>query len=217
MVSDLWLTAGEHCWIWLNINTVPPWRNPIPQAPKDNPMNPVLLALGANIGDRVANLSSALRLLGECVDIKSVSSVYETAPMYVTDQNRFLNMVVSGTTGLTGPELLIKAKQFEARIGRSKTKRNGPRQIDIDVVFLGDQVIDDPGGTDRGWLSIPHPRMAERPFVLIPAAEIVPDWRHPVLGRTVADLAAALDLPEDQREIVRRGPLGPDLDAGQTA
>lgn len=164
---------------------------------------PVLLALGANLGDRVAHLRAALALLAEIVDLDRESQVFETAPMYVTDQNRFLNMVVTGTTDLPPEALLIAIKQMERRIGRRKTERNGPRQIDIDIVLYGDRVVDDPP-----VLIVPHPRMAERGFVLIPAAEIAGDWPHPVLNVTVDALAATIRDSVGDRDLIARGPLG---------
>lgn len=173
---------------------------------------PVLLALGANVGDRVAHLRAALTLLTDIVEVAAESQVFETAPMYVTDQNRFLNMVVSATTALSAADLLVAVKQFERRIGRSKTRRFGPRQIDIDILLYGDRIVDDPP-----TLTVPHPRMAERAFVLIPAEEVAGDWIHPVLNRRVADLAAEIRATVGDRDLIGRGALGAALAEGWLA
>ena len=159
----------------------------------------VLLGLGANLGDRADNLRAALSSLRQDVDVTAWSSLYETAPMYVTEQPRFLNIVVRGDTRLAPIDLLRAIKGVEQALGRRSGLRYGPRPIDIDILFYGDTVL------ETADLTVPHPRMAERPFVLVPAAEIAPGWRHPVTGEIVAQMAAAL---AGAGEAVRRvGPM----------
>ena len=154
------------------------------------PVERVLLGLGANIGDRLANLRAAVDGLAGIVEVEAVSPVYETAPMYDTDQGAYLNMAVTGRTALEPRPLLDALKALEKRIGRVRSRRYGPRAIDLDIVFHGDRVVREPG------LEIPHPRLAERAFVLAPAADIAPDWRHPETGRSIADHLGQLGVLE---------------------
>ena len=159
----------------------------------------VLLGLGANLGDRAGNLRAALSCLRGAVDVTARSSLYETPPMYELDQPHFLNMVVSGDTQLAPDALLTAVKRVEQALGRRPGLRYGPRPIDIDILFYG----------DVAWqaedLIIPHPNIAERAFVLVPAAEIAPAWRHPASGLTVTEMLDG--LAEAASEVRCVGPL----------
>ena len=154
-------------------------------------MTEVFLALGSNMGDRPEFLRQALTALAPHVDVSHQSSVYESEPMYVGEQPHFLNMVVRGETELQPMELLTHTQAIERSLGRSPETHNKPRPIDIDIVFYGDLVLNSPE------LSIPHPRMHERPFVIVPLAEIAPLKAHPVHGTVVADLEDALGTWSD--------------------
>ena len=142
----------------------------------------VFLGLGSNLGDRHRNLQEALVRLAAFVKLSQVSSVYETAPWGYKDQPEFLNAVCSGDTDLSPRRLLQEAKAIEAALGRTPSFPNAPRPIDIDILFYDDLVSQEPD------LVIPHPRLAERTFVLAPLAEIAPDLVHPALGVTVGGL-----------------------------
>ncbi len=147
----------------------------------------VYLSLGSNLGDRLANLDGALRLLhsGGC-RVLCRSSVYETAPLYYLKQPAFFNMAAACETALSPSELLALIGRAEAALRRRRLFKNGPRTIDIDILFYGGRAISVPG------LTVPHPRLAEREFVLAPLAEIAPGLRHPVTGRTAAEMLASL-------------------------
>jgi 2-amino-4-hydroxy-6-hydroxymethyldihydropteridine diphosphokinase len=146
----------------------------------------VYLGLGSNMGDRQKNLDKALDLLSQRLQVEKVSSVYETEPIGNVNQPRFLNMVCQAFTRLAPVELLAVAKGIELKLGRAPGKSNAPRPIDIDILFYGDLVIETPE------LVIPHPRLTERAFVLIPLAEIAPDLVHPVSSQTVKELMKAV-------------------------
>jgi 2-amino-4-hydroxy-6-hydroxymethyldihydropteridine diphosphokinase len=146
----------------------------------------VYLALGTNLGDRRANLRAAVERLSPTVAVAAQSSIYETEPAYVADQPRFLNMVLRGHTSLAPHALLRFLKKIEQTLGRVASERYGPRLIDLDILLYGDAVVDEPD------LIIPHPRIAERPFVLVPLAELAPDLVLPGQQLGVAALAATL-------------------------
>lgn len=156
-------------------------------------MATVYLALGANLGDREKNLRAGLARISEFVRLTRVSSIYETEPWGVRDQPWFLNLVCAGTTTLSPVDVLRRAKKIEIEMGRTEGIRFGPRPIDIDIL-LYDRVIElSPA------LTIPHPRLHERAFVLVPLAEIAPDLVHPRLRVTIRELLARLESTEDVR------------------
>jgi 2-amino-4-hydroxy-6-hydroxymethyldihydropteridine diphosphokinase len=143
----------------------------------------VYLALGTNLGDRQAHLEKALEQVAHQVTLEARSSVYETEPAYVTDQPQFFNLVVRGSTTLTPHELLHFLKHIEQDLGRVATVRYGPRVIDLDILLYGDLELGD------AELTIPHPRITERAFVLVPLAEIAPNLHIPGKHATAAVLA----------------------------
>lgn len=142
----------------------------------------VYLGLGSNMGDRMGNLRSAIERLREHAVIGTVASVYETAPIGYEEQPMFLNTALSATTLLTPPDLLRFAKGIEVDLGRQPSFRNAPRPIDIDILLYGDLVV----GTPE--LTIPHPGIAGRAFVVAPLAEIAFEVVHPVSARRIGDL-----------------------------
>jgi len=145
-------------------------------------MSTVYLGLGTNLGDRKQNLTQALELLSQHMVIENVSSVYETEPVGFEEQPLFLNAVCRVTTQLKPEQLLRLAKKIEAELGRKPGPPNAPRPLDIDILLHGKQVI------STQDLIVPHPRLAERAFVLVPLAEIAPDFIHPVSKKTVMQM-----------------------------
>ena len=149
-----------------------------PTGPKER----VYLGLGSNLGDRAANLANALELIGQSVALDTSSALYDTDPWGYVEQPSFLNCACGGWTTLNPRALLRAVKEVERALGREPTFPNGPRVLDVDILFYGQRVIREPG------LEIPHPRLAERAFVLVPLAEIAPQVLHPVLNLTVGEL-----------------------------
>jgi 2-amino-4-hydroxy-6-hydroxymethyldihydropteridine diphosphokinase len=148
----------------------------------------VYLALGSNLGDRLANLKQAIAALTPQIDIKAKSQVYETPPWGIEDQPKFLNQVVKAKTYLEPEQLLKHLKRLELALGRKESIPNGPRLIDIDILFFDDLVLNTPA------LVIPHPRLHERGFVLLPLMDIAPDLVHPVIKKSVREMAALSDV-----------------------
>ncbi len=145
----------------------------------------VYLGLGSNLGDRQENLKKALEFLAQRLRMGKVSAIYDTDPLGDTNQPRYLNMVCQAFTMLAPEGLLALVKGVESKMGR-KGKSGAPRSIDIDILLYGNLVMTTPD------LTIPHPRMHERAFVLVPLAEIAPDLVHPVKNKTIKELQAGL-------------------------
>jgi 2-amino-4-hydroxy-6-hydroxymethyldihydropteridine diphosphokinase len=151
----------------------------------------VYLGLGSNLGDRQHNLELAIDFLKERLKVEKSSPIYDTAPVGETNQPRFLNMVVQISTRLPAATLLFMAKGIEAKLGRVPI--NTPRPIDIDILFYGDQIINTPP-----QLIVPHPRLAERAFVLVPLADVAPNLVHPTNKKTIKQL---LDEVKDKGDV----------------
>ena len=172
---------------------------PEPAAQPPAPAIHVFLALGSNQGDRQAALAAAARHLAGCLHVERLSSLYETEPAYVSDQPRFLNMALAGTTTLTPHALLGCLKAIEREMGRVGGIRWGARPIDLDILVYGELQLETPE------LTIPHARMTERRFVLEPLSEIAADFVIPGTDKTVQELAR--NAPNIGDVIARRGPL----------
>ena len=154
------------------------WEEP------DTNLTTVYLGLGSNLGDRHQNMLRAIELLQKSgIGIRQVSPIYETAPLGYKDQPLFLNAVCQGTTfSLRPDELLRVVKGIEVRLGRTPSFRNAPRIIDIDILLYGNEIITTP------QLIIPHPRLRERAFVLLPLADIAPHLQHPVTQESMEEM-----------------------------
>jgi 2-amino-4-hydroxy-6-hydroxymethyldihydropteridine diphosphokinase len=154
----------------------------------------VFIGLGSNLGDRKSNLMRAMEILEQRMKLLKVSSLYESEPVYKKDQPWFVNCVAKFGTILAPKELLEYLHDVEKKLGRERNVRYGPRCIDLDILFYGDEIVEDHD------LKIPHPMIHERRFVLVPLAEIDPDYIHPTYRSSVAALLAKMN----SNEIVRK-------------
>ncbi|HSZ21326.1 MAG TPA: 2-amino-4-hydroxy-6-hydroxymethyldihydropteridine diphosphokinase [Candidatus Acidoferrum sp.] len=146
----------------------------------------IYLSLGSNLGDRAANLERAIEALqGIGAPVLRRSSIYETEPVDFLAQPWFLNCVVEAETSLAARQLLEALQEIERKLGSRKRVPRGPRIIDLDILFYDAKVIHESG------IEIPHPRLAERRFVLVPLVELAPEFRHPALHKTAAELLSA--------------------------
>lgn len=148
----------------------------------------VYLALGSNLDDRLANLKQAITALSPQMEVKAKSRVYETPPWGYTEQPTFLNQVIKANTYLEFEPLLKHIKRLEIALGRKPSFKNGPRLIDIDILFYDDLVL------NTASLVIPHPHMHERGFVLLPLMDIAPDLVHPVHKKSVREMIGSCDV-----------------------
>jgi 2-amino-4-hydroxy-6-hydroxymethyldihydropteridine diphosphokinase len=162
-------------------------------------MPSIAVALGSNLGDRAGHLEFAVARLQDFVSHLRVSGFHETNPVGVGAQPRFLNAVATGDTTLSARQVLNRLLTIEQERGRERPFAGAPRTLDLDLVFFGNELIEEPG------LSVPHPRFRERAFVLEPLSEIAADWVDPVTGRTVGELWEEI-RPDGSRD---RGPEGP--------
>jgi len=158
----------------------------------------VYLSLGSNLGDRAANLQQAVDRLGALGEVTALSSFYETEPVEVTAQPWFVNCTVALETEKMPRQLIAAILDLEQQMGRRRLEKKGPRAIDIDILLFGKSVIEMPG------LTVPHPAMHERRFVLEPLVEIAPDLRHPVFKRTMRELLEALPPGQAVRRLEKR-------------
>jgi len=148
----------------------------------------VYLALGTNLGDRLSNLKQAIAALTPQLEVKAKSQVYETPPWGFEDQPKFLNQVIKANTYLDPEPLLKHLKRLEVALGRKESFPNGPRLIDMDILFYDDLVMEKPS------LVLPHPRLHERGFVLLPLLEIAPNLVHPVHKKSVREMAEMCNM-----------------------
>lgn len=148
----------------------------------------VYLALGSNIGNRAQNLKEAIAALPPQMEVKAKSAVYETPPWGFEDQEKFLNQAVRVETYLKPEQLIKHLKRLEVALGRKESFQNGPRLIDIDILFYDDLVLYSPA------LTIPHPHLHERGFVLVPLMDIASDFVHPVKKKSIRELALFADV-----------------------
>lgn len=142
----------------------------------------VHIALGSNLQDREKNLQKAIEKISNFSNTVKKSSIYETEPVGYKDQGKFLNQVIEIETELSPRDLIIRLQEIEHKMGRKREVKNGPRTIDLDILFYENEIVE----SDK--LNIPHPRLHERKFVLDPLREIAPDKMHPQLNQTIETL-----------------------------
>ena len=166
----------------------------------------VYLSLGSNIGDREANLRTAIERLSAVGTVVTVSSFYETEPVEFTKQPWFINCAVAVETEKMPKQFMARVLAIEQAMGRRRSQPKGPRSIDIDILLFANSIVDTKG------LTIPHPAMHERRFVLEPLSEIAPEQRHPLLKRTVRELRDALPPgPPAVRKIQNKNAIDPSI------
>jgi 2-amino-4-hydroxy-6-hydroxymethyldihydropteridine diphosphokinase len=158
----------------------------------------VYLSLGSNLGNREAHLKDALARLGSLGRVLAVSSLYETEPVEFTEQPWFLNCAVTLATSFPPQQLMSAILQIEHDMGRERVQNKGPRAIDIDILLFGHEIINSP------QLTVPHPGIPHRRFVLEPLAEIAPDLQHPILRKTIRQLRDTLPPGQEVRRITPR-------------
>ena len=158
----------------------------------------VYISLGSNLGNRFANLKEAISSLRPQMDVKAKSKVYETPPWGYTEQDKFLNQVIKVNTYLEAEPLLKHLKRLEIALGRKETFHYGPRLIDMDILFYDDLILNTPP------LTLPHPHLHERGFVLLPLMDIAPDLVHPVRKNNIREMIALCDLGGIEEYIKKR-------------
>ena len=169
----------------------------------------VYLSLGSNIGDREASLRAAIERLSAVGTVVTVSSFYETEPVEFTKQPWFINCAVAVETEKMPKQFMARVLAIEQAMGRRRSQPKGPRSIDIDILLFANSIVDTKG------LTIPHPAMHERRFVLEPLSEIAPEQRHPVLKRTIRELRDALSSgPPAVRKIQNKNAINPSIRQG---
>lgn len=150
----------------------------------------VFIGIGSNLDDKEENIKKAIELIMEKCEILKISSLYETEPVGYKRQDWFLNCAICTETELKPMELLDFLQSIEKKLGRVRTIKNGPRTIDLDILFYGDKII------NEDMLIIPHPRLHERLFVLEPLKELSPNFVHPLLNRSIEELRSRLNSTE---------------------
>jgi len=155
----------------------------------------VYLSLGSNVGDRAAQLRDAITRVRAIGRVSAESSLYETEPVEFTEQPWFLNCAVALETSKTPQQLMTAILKIEEEMGRKRAQKKGPRAIDIDILLFGDTIV------DSEELTIPHPAMHQRRFVLEPLSEIAPQLRHPIFERTISQLLATLPKGQEVRRV----------------
>jgi len=169
-----------------------------------DPMGMVLIGLGANLGDPLSQLRSATRQIRGILPIDGVSAIYKTTPVGLLDQPDFLNLVLRARSSASTEDIFALLAAIEQGLGRQRVIKGGPRTIDIDLLGYGDVVL------ESDSLVVPHPRLHQRAFVLVPLADVAPQWRHPLLNATVTEMLEALGPVEG---VVRWGDLWAESDA----